>query len=72
MRELEQLDPFQGTADVLCRQHAFQGFVSIPVTEAIRKHGGHFVVRTNDIVVLRAADPPLKRCVIIGFDNVQQ
>lgn len=40
--------------------------------DAIKKHGGHFVVRTNDITVLRAAEPALKRYVIIGFDSAQQ
>jgi uncharacterized protein (DUF1330 family) len=38
----------------------------------ITKHGGRFLVRTNDITVLRAADPPLKRFVLIAFDTVQQ
>jgi uncharacterized protein (DUF1330 family) len=51
---------------------AFKANVLDKAPEAIKKHGGHFVVRTNDITVLRAGDPPLKRYVIIGFDGVQQ
>ena len=38
----------------------------------IEKNGGRFLVRTNEITVLRAADPPIKRYVLIGFDSVQQ
>jgi uncharacterized protein (DUF1330 family) len=51
---------------------AFKANVLDKAPEAIKKHGGRFVVRTNDITVLRAADPPLKRYVVIGFDSVQQ
>jgi uncharacterized protein (DUF1330 family) len=51
---------------------AFKANVLDKAPEVIKKHGGHFVVRTNDITALRAGDPPLKRYVIIGFDGVQQ
>ena len=37
----------------------------------IAKHGGRLLGRTNEITVLRAADPPLKRFVLIGFDTAQ-
>jgi uncharacterized protein (DUF1330 family) len=40
--------------------------------DIVKKAGGHFLARTDKITVLRAADPPLKRYVIIAFDNVQQ
>ena len=51
---------------------AFKSNVLDKAPEAIKKHGGNFIVRTTDITVLRAADPPLKRYVVIGFDNVQK
>jgi uncharacterized protein (DUF1330 family) len=43
-----------------------------PATPLIPKHGGQFIVRTNEVTALRAGEQPLKRLVIIGFDNVQQ
>ena len=51
---------------------AFKANVLDKAPEAIKKHGGRFLVRTTDITVLRAGDPPLKRYVIIGFDNAEQ
>lgn len=50
----------------------FNSSVAEKAPEIIKQHGGHFLVRTNEITVLRAADPPLKRYVLIGFDNAQQ
>src|ERR1700732_502359 len=38
---------------------AFKANVLDKAPEVIKKHGGHFVVRTNDITALRAGDPPL-------------
>ena len=38
----------------------------------VKKHGGQFLVRTDKITPLRAAEPAIKRYVIIGFDNAQQ
>lgn len=40
--------------------------------DAVKKGGGHFLARTDKITVLRAADPAIKRYVIIAFDTVQQ
>jgi uncharacterized protein (DUF1330 family) len=51
---------------------AFKSNVLDKAPEAVKKHGGNFIVRTNDITVLRAADPPLKRYIVIGFDSAQQ
>jgi uncharacterized protein (DUF1330 family) len=51
---------------------AFKENVLDKAPDAIKKHGGRFIVRTTEITTLRAADPPIKRYVIIGFDNVQQ
>ena len=50
----------------------FNSTVAERAPEIIKKQGGHFLVRTNDITVLRPADPPLKRYVLIGFDSAQQ
>ena len=38
----------------------------------VEKHGGRVLVRTTDITELRAAEPPIKRWVLIGFDSAQQ
>jgi uncharacterized protein (DUF1330 family) len=40
----------------------------------IEKNGGHLLVATNDITVLREGTPPfpVKRYALIGFDSVQQ
>ena len=51
---------------------AFKTNVVEKAAGLIEKNGGRFLVRTNDITVLRAADPPIKRYVLIGFDSVQQ
>ena len=51
---------------------AFKASVGEPSPAVIKKHGGRFLARTDTITVLRAADPPLTRYVIIGFDDVQQ
>jgi uncharacterized protein (DUF1330 family) len=51
---------------------AFKKNVGEPSPAVIKNHGGHFVARTDTVTVLRAAEPPLTRYVIIGFDSVQQ
>lgn len=51
---------------------AFKTNVVEKAAGLIEKNGGRFLVRTNEITVLRAADPPIKRYVLIGFDSVQQ
>jgi uncharacterized protein (DUF1330 family) len=51
---------------------AFKTNVAEPAAPIVKKHGGQFVARTDNITVLRAGDPPLKRYVIIGFDNIEQ
>jgi len=40
----------------------------------IQKFGGHLLVATNDLTVLREGAPPfpIKRYALIGFDSVQQ
>jgi len=40
----------------------------------IAKNGGHLIVATNDLTVLREGTPPfpIKRLAIIGFDSIQQ
>jgi uncharacterized protein (DUF1330 family) len=50
----------------------FKENVVLRAPDIVKKAGGHFLARTDKITVLRAADPPLKRYVIIAFDNVQQ
>jgi uncharacterized protein (DUF1330 family) len=50
----------------------FKTNVAEPSPAIIKKHGGHFVARTDTVTVLRPENPPLTRYVIIGFDNVQQ
>ncbi len=51
---------------------AFKANVGDKAPDIAKKYGGSFVVRTDEMTVLRAADPPLKRYIIIGFDNVQK
>ena len=51
---------------------AFKTNVGEPSPAVIKKHGGRFAARTDTVAVLRAADPPLTRYVIIAFDDVQQ
>jgi uncharacterized protein (DUF1330 family) len=51
---------------------AFKTNVLDKAPDAVKKHGGHFIARTNEITVLRAAEPQLKRYVIIAFDDVQK
>jgi uncharacterized protein (DUF1330 family) len=51
---------------------AFKAAISNKAPAAIKKGGGHFIVGTNDIIPLRAANPPIKRFVILSFDSVQQ
>jgi uncharacterized protein (DUF1330 family) len=50
----------------------FKKNVGEPSPAVIKSHGGHFVARTDKLTVLRAADPPLTRYVLIRFDDVQQ
>ena len=51
---------------------AFKTNVGDPSPDVVKKYGGHFVVRTDSVTVLRPEDPPLKRYVVIGFDSVDQ
>jgi uncharacterized protein (DUF1330 family) len=51
---------------------AFKTNVGEPSPAAIKKHGGRFIARTDTVVPLRAADPPLTRYVVIAFDDVPQ
>jgi uncharacterized protein (DUF1330 family) len=51
---------------------AFKTNVGEPSPAIVKKHGGRFIARTDTVTVLRAADPPLTRYVIIAFDDVQQ
>jgi uncharacterized protein (DUF1330 family) len=51
---------------------AWKTNVADPAGLLIAKHGGRFIIRTNEVTALRANEPPLKRLVVIAFDNVQQ
>jgi uncharacterized protein (DUF1330 family) len=51
---------------------AFKANVGDKAPDVVKKHGGQFIVRTDKITPLRAAEPAIKRYVIIGFDNAQQ
>ena len=51
---------------------AYKTNVIEKASPVVEKHGGRLLVRTNNITELRAADPPIKRWILIGFDNVQQ
>ena len=51
---------------------AFKTNVGEPSPGVIKKYGGHFLARTDTVTVLRAADPPLTRYVIIAFDDQKQ
>jgi uncharacterized protein (DUF1330 family) len=37
-----------------------------------KKYGGRFIARTDAVTVLRAADPPLTRYVVIAFEGQKQ
>jgi len=50
----------------------FKTNVGDKAADIVKKHGGHFLVRTDKVTPLRAAEPPIKRYVIIGFDSAQQ
>jgi|SRR5271166_2872877 len=51
---------------------AFKTNVIDKASDPVKKHGGTFLVRTDKITPLRAAEPAIKRYVIIGFDNAQK
>lgn len=51
---------------------AFKTNVGEPSPGVIKKYGGRFLARTDSVTVLRAADPPLTRYVIIAFDDQKQ
>jgi uncharacterized protein (DUF1330 family) len=51
---------------------AFKAAVGDKAPDAIKKGGGRFIVGSNDIIPLRAANPPVKRFALIAFDSVQQ
>lgn len=51
---------------------AFKANVGEPSPAVIKKYDGRFIARTDTVTVLRAADPPLTRYVIIAFDDVKQ
>ena len=51
---------------------AFKTNVGEPSPAVIKKYNGRFMARTDTVNVLRAADPPLTRYVIIAFDDVKQ
>ena len=51
---------------------AFKTNVGEPSPGVIKKYGGRFLARTDTVTVLRPADPPLTRYVIIAFDDVKQ
>jgi uncharacterized protein (DUF1330 family) len=51
---------------------AFKTNVGEPSPGVIKKYGGRFMARTDTVTVLRAADPPLARYVIIAFDDQTQ
>ena len=51
---------------------AFKTNVGEPSPGVIKKYGGRFLARTDSVKVLRAADPPLTRYVIIAFDDQKQ
>jgi|tagenome__1003787_1003787.scaffolds.fasta_scaffold20877207_2 uncharacterized protein (DUF1330 family) len=50
----------------------FKTNVGDKAPDIVKKHGGTFIARTDNITPLRAAEPPIKRYVIIGFDNAQK
>lgn len=51
---------------------AFKTNVGEPSPGVIKKYGGRFMARTDTVTVLRPADPPLTRYVIIAFDDQKQ
>ena len=55
-------------------QAAFKTNVLDKAVPTIPKHGGTRIVATQEFTLLREGTPPfpLKRYVLIGFDNVQQ
>jgi hypothetical protein len=52
---------------------AYKANVSDKTSAMIDKAGGHLLVATNDITVLREGTPPfpIKRIAVIGFDSIQ-
>jgi uncharacterized protein (DUF1330 family) len=53
---------------------AYKANVSDKTPAMIEKAGGHLLVATSDITVLREGTPPfpIKRIAVIGFDSIQQ
>jgi uncharacterized protein (DUF1330 family) len=53
-------------------EKAFMENVGNKAPPVVTKHGGHFIVRTNQFTVLQEGPTPfpLKRYVVIGFDSV--
>jgi uncharacterized protein (DUF1330 family) len=54
-------------------QKAFMENAGNKAPPTIAKHGGRFIIRTNEFTVLREGPTPfpLKRYVVIGFDSVE-
>jgi uncharacterized protein (DUF1330 family) len=52
----------------------YKATVSDKAPALIEKLGGHMLVATNDITILREGTPPfpIKRFALIGFDSVEQ
>src|SRR5262245_55824645 len=50
----------------------FKTNVSDKAPDIVKKHGGSFLARTDIITPLRAAEPAIKRYVIIAFDSAQK
>jgi uncharacterized protein (DUF1330 family) len=50
----------------------FKTNVGDKAPDIVKKHGGHFLARTDNVTPLRAAEPAIKRYVIISFDSAQQ
>jgi uncharacterized protein (DUF1330 family) len=44
----------------------------IQAPAVVTKHGGHFIVRTNEFTMLHEGPTPfmLKRYVVVGFDSI--
>jgi uncharacterized protein (DUF1330 family) len=51
---------------------AWKTNVADPAGAVLAKHGGRFIIRTNEVTPLLANQQPLKRLVVIAFDTVQQ
>jgi uncharacterized protein (DUF1330 family) len=51
---------------------AWKTNVTDPAGAVIAKYGGRFIIRTNEVHLLRANEPPVKRVAVIAFDTVQQ